>query len=276
MARTWRGGAVWAAILGVVVLLAAPSVAAAQTPSTKIGTAPLISPSALQVSAYGTAVTNTFATTGRPREVVLLAQALRGDRADADFVDQVYDYVRNNIEIAWMFGLQKGALGAIIDHSGTSFDQAHLMVEVLQQGNVKAGYQFGTITLTGAQFQQWSGITSATAACQLLAAGGIPAAINGVTNATCAGYGSQTVTSAVLSHIWVKATINGTDYFFDPSYKAHDFKVQDAALAAQIAAGGTIAAAAPADGGTANGGNYVHALDQALDVVRVAGKRPIH
>ncbi len=61
--------------------------------------------------------------TNYPLEITALARALLNSP------DLIYEYVRNNIEIVPMYGLQKGALGALIDRSGTSFDQAALMVE---------------------------------------------------------------------------------------------------------------------------------------------------
>lgn len=139
--------------------------------------------------------------------------------------DLIYDFVRNNVNTVWMYGLQKGAVGAIVDKSGTPFDQAHLMVELLRQaGFSSAAYKVGTITLSGTQFQQWTGITSAAAACQLLSNGGIPATINGSTNVTNCTSLSGSVTTVMLAHVWVSVSISGGPYLFDPSYKPYDFK----------------------------------------------------
>lgn len=186
--------------------------------SVRIGTAALIVPGDANTS-YGssTTSTNSLGTSGRPNEIVELARALDNN------VDLIYEFVRNNVEIVWTYGLQKGALGALIDRSGTAFDQAHLMVELLRQaGYATAQYRAGTVTLSGAEFLAWSGISNAAAACQLLSSGGIPAAINGTNSATC-NYGSATVTSVQLSHIWVQVAIGGTNYVFDPSFKPHTF-----------------------------------------------------
>ena len=193
--------------------------------STRIGTAALISPSAAD-NFYGSATlsTNGLGLTTRPEEIRELARALRND------VDLIYDYVRNNIEIEWAYGLRKGALGALIDRSGTAFDQAKLFVELLREAGYTAGYRAGTITLTGAEFQAWSGLTNANAVCQLLANGAIPAIIDtaliagdgGETRADC-NYGGAAVTRITLSHIWVSVTIGASSYLFDPSYKPHAF-----------------------------------------------------
>jgi len=186
-------------------------------PSTKIGTASLISPSAADTYfGAATAATNSTGAGSRPAEIQELARALKNDP------DLIYEYVRNNTAIVWTYGLTKGGMGVIVDRAGTAFDQAHLMVELLRQAGFTASYKLGTVTLTGAQFASWSGITSATAACQLLSSGGIPAAINGSTTANCS-YGAATVSTIDISHAWVSVVIQGVSYVYDPAFKDHTF-----------------------------------------------------
>jgi RHS repeat-associated protein len=200
------------------VLIPAVALAFTNQPGVKIGRAALIAPSAAS-TAYGASLTSTNSTGAvtRPKEIVEQARALGNN------VDKIYEFVRNNVSTAWMYGLHKGALGALVDRNGTPFDQAQLMVELARQAGYTATYLAGTITLTGAQFQAWSGLTSAEAACRLLSSGGIPAAINGSTVANCA-YGAATITSVTMSHVWVQVRIGATDYVFDPSYKTHTVK----------------------------------------------------
>lgn len=204
------------ALLALCMFVCAP-VAFAQPASTRIGVASLIDPSAANTF-YGSSTTHTnnLGLAQRPDEIRELTRALRGD------VDLIYDYVRNNIEIEWAYGLRKGALGALVDQSGTSFDQAVLMVELLREAGYTASYRAGTITLSGSQFEAWSGLTNASAACQLLSSGAIPAIINGTTTANC-NYGAASVSTVTLSHLWVAVVISGTTYVFDPAYKPHDF-----------------------------------------------------
>src|SRR5438270_14003271 len=116
-----------AQLLGVAGVLAIATGAQAAA-STKIGTAPLMSPAAADTYC-GSATTHTNSTSAaaRPAEVQELARALKNDP------DLIYEYVRNNTEIVWTYGLTKGAMGVIVDRAGTSFDQAHLMVELLRQ-----------------------------------------------------------------------------------------------------------------------------------------------
>ena len=216
-----RYGLMVGSLLGAAIVLATPNAHAAMD-SVRIGTAALIAPSTANSSFptnQDSTHTNSIGTTGRPDEIVELARALRNDP------DLIYEFVRNNVNTVWMYGLQKGAVGAIVDKSGTPFDQAHLMVELLRQaGHTSAAYKVGTITLNGTQFQQWTGITSAAAACQLLSSGGIPANINGSTNVTNCTTLSGSVTTVILAHIWVSVSISGGPYLFDPSYKPYDFK----------------------------------------------------
>ncbi len=125
-----------------------------------------------------------------------------------------------------MYGLQKGALGALIDKAGTPFDQVDLMVKLLRQAGYTASYVSGTITLTGAQFTTWTGISDSNGACQMLANGGIPAIVNGATTMTCATGTGSSITSVVMAHIWVQVTIPGSSCssgcLFDPSYKPYN------------------------------------------------------
>src|ERR1700743_1354147 len=162
----------WAAFIGLSTVFALTGLpAAAQTylPSIKIGTAALISPASANTY-YGSSTTSTdglAGTTGTPTpippEIVELTRALKGDP------DLIYQYVRNNIQTVWMYGLQKGALGAEIDKSGTAFDQAELMVALLHKAGISANYVAGTIVLNQSQVTALTGITNARGAWQVLA-----------------------------------------------------------------------------------------------------------
>jgi hypothetical protein len=145
-----------------------------------------------------------------PVEITALARALHND------ADNIYEYVHNYIEIVPMYGLQKGALGALIDRSGTAFDQAQLMVELLRASGYTASYQQGAITLNGTQIQQWLGTNNAPALIGILADGGIPATVTPTTG---------TAASVTLAHIWVQVAISGTNYVFDPAFKTHTYTV---------------------------------------------------
>lgn len=237
-------------LIGTVAWAAA---AFAEPPSVKLVTAPLVSPASAW-SFYGSSTTHTVgaaAPTSPPSEVTELARALGAGRYTAgNYALAVYEYIRNNIQMDFRFGSSKGARGAVIDQSGTAFDQASLMVALLRANGISATYQVGTISLTAAQFQAWtgladpaSGLVNAVTACQYLADGAIPATVNGATS--CAGLSgtlATTGTPVTLAHIWVMA--NGVIY--DPAYKIHVVKA-GVDLAAQMGCGN---ASAPTCGST--------------------------
>jgi len=205
------------AILLAVLTGAGPATAQGSLPSVRIGTAPLLSPA--QAEAFyggGTASSAGIPGLAQP-ELDEIARALRGNPG------LIHGYVRNTVETVWMHGLQKGAPGALIDRSGTAFDQAHLMVELLRRGGVQAGYEAGTITLTGQQFRDRSGVENAAAACRLLADGGIPAIVNGITLPDCA-YGGAALDSVEMAHVWVTAQVGGRTVRFDPADKPFRYK----------------------------------------------------
>ncbi|MBK8198177.1 MAG: transglutaminase domain-containing protein [Acidobacteria bacterium] len=180
----------------------------------------LVSPSAAETY-YGSSTTRTSSFTGvsgfegRPPEIVEQARALGND------IDLIYEYVRNQIDVEFAYGLRKGALGAMIDQSGTPFDINVLFVELARQAGYTARYRIGTATLTAQQFQDWTGLTHAASACRMLAFGGIPSQINGVSPADCNIAGS--VTGVAIRHAWAEVQISGTWYVFDPSFKPQDF-----------------------------------------------------
>jgi hypothetical protein len=207
-------------------------------PVTKLDTTDIVSPAAAW-SYYGGGTTHTtgisLANTASP-EIKALARALLGNRnvsnpSDATaFTQNVFDYVRNNINTEFRYGLSKGGRGALIDQSGTPYDQADLMVALLAQGGISASYAVGEVTVTPAQFGAWTGLVNnltdssqtfavdGHAACQLLADGGIPASVAGASS--CANVSGPLTGNIVMSHIWV--VVNGVAY--DPSYKAYTLR----------------------------------------------------
>lgn len=60
----------------------------------------------------------------------------RTAHALGDDIDRVFLFVHDQIEVTPLFGVQRGARGALIDKSGTPFDQTVLFVELARA----AGY----------------------------------------------------------------------------------------------------------------------------------------
>ncbi len=153
------------------------------------------------------AVTRESAAT--PPEIVELARSLKNDP------DLIYQYVHDNIEFSPLFGVLKGPVGTLLDGRGDSFDQAALMVALLEQASLSNSaisnvlFEFGQLYLTSAQLQSWLDVDSNPYSIGgILASAGIPATL----------YSDG---SAILGHVWVKVSINGTPYVFDPAFKPH-------------------------------------------------------
>ncbi|MGH3851645.1 MAG: hypothetical protein ACRDRT_18465, partial [Pseudonocardiaceae bacterium] len=101
-------------VAGAAVLLLIAAHASAQSVSSvKVGTAAPITPANADSAFYDDPGDDDVSTTSswysRPNEIIELARALEHDP------DKIFDFVRNNIDSVWMYGLQKGALGALID-----------------------------------------------------------------------------------------------------------------------------------------------------------------
>ena len=84
-----------------------------------------------------------------PANIVELGRALRDDP------DLIYEWVFNNVENHPTYGLQKGALGAVIDGVGNSFDQSDLLVQLFRQAGLTANYVNGTLRMNAAQAATW-------------------------------------------------------------------------------------------------------------------------
>lgn len=203
--------------LALAAVFASP--AAAETlPSMKSLAAPLISPAAGEAF-YGASLTHTSSFAGvagfegQPPEIVETARSLKNDP------DLIHEFVRNHVRVEYAYGLRKGPLAALIDKSGTPFDQNVLFVNLVRQAGLPARYQLGRVTMTGADFANWTGVSDLQAACRLLAAGGIPAAFNGAASSASDCALSGAFTSVTLLHVWSQVQIGGTWYAFDPSIK---------------------------------------------------------
>lgn len=219
MVSLYAASAVLAAIWG------ASFQAYAEPPSLKVGRAAVVSPhNADTVLAGLPAPSGLYTPTGgRPAELRDLARALRYD------ADLIFEYVRNKIDFVPQFGLQKGALGTMIDQAGTAFDQVALMVDLLREADAVAGtsyapqFKYGTLTVPAADVARWigfgdGGAVDTAAVLQALADGGIPASSAG---------GGITV-----AHVWLEASVGGTQVF-DPAFKPYQRIVPRIANVAQ-------------------------------------------
>ncbi|MCV2218108.1 RHS repeat-associated core domain-containing protein [Thauera sp. Sel9] len=155
-----------------------------------------------------------------PASIAELARALKNDPG------LIYEYVRNNIAYYPTWGIQKGAIGALLDNQGTAFDQATLMVQLLKEAGFTASHVRGRINLTAAQVQDWLGVSTSNVCAVLNLFGNAQIPVASVT-ATAAGScpgSTAALHSMKVDHVWVKVNIGGTNYFFDPSFKSHVHK----------------------------------------------------
>lgn len=143
--------------------------------------------------------------------------ATSGEITGVEYVRRVFEYVRNNIRPEFRFGMGKGALGALIDKSGTAFDQVDLMAALLKERGVTGiEVKVGTITLTGTGITDRFGTSDAIVLCRMFADGGIAADLfvgGGSVSSSCATTG--TVTSVTMAHAWL--VVDGVAY--DPANK---------------------------------------------------------
>ncbi|MEO0851911.1 MAG: hypothetical protein AAFY15_00185, partial [Cyanobacteria bacterium J06648_11] len=190
-----------------------------------------IAPSTANTS-YGSSTQHTITVAEsviQPIEMVELARSLGANRLpDDEYIQNVYEYIKRNIRTEFRYGLGKGGRGALLDQSGTAFDQANLMVRLLDQGGIASSYEAGQISLSSGEFGSWSGLVEnldqqaqtfdvrAAAACQFLANGGIPSTVNGQAPSGCTVSGSAS--SVLMSHVWVRAA--GKAY--DPAMKQYN------------------------------------------------------
>ncbi len=203
---------IWAAVaLAAALLLGAAGPSAAQSnslPTTVFGDGAAVTPA--NAWTFYQTQNLTSPTRAADPDVQRLAKALGTAAKPNGDVDRIYAFVHDDIEMVWLFGLKAGARGAMIDKAGTPFDQTHLMVELLRAAGYPTTYQLGSITLTGAQFTAWTGVSNRNAAIAMLRKGGFPA--------TVSGSGSN-ITSVTMVHLWARVVIDGTTYSFDPAYK---------------------------------------------------------
>ena len=242
------------------------SVVAGGMPSMRFVTANRVAV-ASAASYYGTATTHTnslynaaagpnaFPTA--PPEIVETARALKNNP------DTIFEFVRNQIQTEFAYGERKGAVGALIDKSGTAFDQNVLFVKLVTQAGYPARYQIGRVTVQAADFATWTGVSDLGAACRMLASGGIAATFTTAAPANCNTSGA--FTSVLMMHIWSQVQIGGTWYSYDPSFKAYAGPAPVNLISASglVAGAAATAAASGMDSGTSGGASYIHNVGQS-------------
>ena len=210
----------WRNAAGVCALAVAwglmPVAIAERLPGELMVQAPLVSPSEAQAILSQRQIASTAQHLAAPTltasttvEIQELARGLKNDP------DLIYQYVHDQIAYTPGYGALRGVAGTLLDKRGNPFDQAALMVALLRQAGFTANYVFGQVRLTSTQLRNWLATTNNNAATlqHLLATAGIPA--------TAYQYGDGSLAYMDLDHVWVRATVGGGTYVFDPSLKTH-------------------------------------------------------
>jgi hypothetical protein len=236
----------------------APEPVVAQTlPAMKFVTASLVSP-ATAVTHYGTATTHTNSLAGVPGFGATAPEIVETARALKNNPDTIFDFVHDQVQTEYAFGERKGPVGALIDKSGTPFDQNVLFVNLARQAGYSARYQIGPVTMTQAAFAAWSGVSDLGAACRMLSSGGIPASFL-PTNPPANCQTSGSFTSVTLLHVWSQVQIGGTWYAYDPSFKTYSGPTPVNLISASGFTSGAAASAAATgiSSGTQGGASYI-------------------
>jgi len=147
-------------------------------------------------------------------EIASLARALNYNIA------QIYEYVYYDIDYSPTFGSKKGALGTFLDRRGNNIDQNVLFVTLLRQSCITANYRYGTIGLPSASLANQLGVANDAAVLSgVLGNGGIPACVQATSGGACITSGTPTNVNVNL--VWTEATVGGTVYELDPSFKSY-------------------------------------------------------
>ena len=120
----------------------------------------------------------------------------------------LYNHVRNSYRCAPYWGSMKGAAGAYWDGEGNDMDLAALLVALLRASNIPARYVQGTIQVTSAQAQEFTGLADARAAFEAFLRNGVPAQAS-----------APVYDPILLEHVWVEAYVDASWRPMDPCWK---------------------------------------------------------
>ncbi|HEX6983803.1 MAG TPA: FG-GAP-like repeat-containing protein, partial [Planctomycetaceae bacterium] len=125
---------------------------------------------------------------------------------------RTFEWVRNNVRTEFYRGLMKGPQAVRETMAGNAWDQAALLVDLLQQAGVEARIATGTIRASKAAARDWTGAVNDTGVNQLLNWAGL--------------YVGTDPENFLLSHAWVQAKLPGAGGLdwrdLDPSWKSLD------------------------------------------------------
>lgn len=131
-------------------------------------------------------------------EISALAADLQNDSL------AIYDYVHNQIAFIPTWGLLKNPRETLLAGAGNAFDQAALLVALLEAAGFDAQYVWGEVSIDKTEALNWVGATDPDEVGTVFASGGIPT--------------TDTGAALRIDHVWVTVNDNG-NHALDPSFK---------------------------------------------------------
>ena len=124
---------------------------------------------------------------------------------------RMYEWVLNHIDYQPYAGSMKGTLAVLQTQAGNDWDTANLLKQLLgEAGITSVQFDAGKISVSAQQAVSYFGAKD-------LYGAGLIALQEGLRQIT---YGALE-----FDHAWLKAQINGTNYYLDASWKFHDYQV---------------------------------------------------
>ena len=132
---------------------------------------------------------------------------------------KIFEYVRNTFAFQPYGGIMKGPAGTLASRAGNDWDQAGLLIALLEAAGVPAErtrFNFGTIQIDAAVAERWVGVTTKDSLTQVLGTAGV-------------SYGLVSNTTFIsMQHAWAEVQMYlpgqaGLQWVrLDPSWKFHE------------------------------------------------------
>lgn len=152
-------------------------------------------------------------------EITALARGLENDPK------RIFDYVHDHIRYVHYFGSKKGAQLTLLERSGNDFDQSALLVALLRAAGKSAGYQFGMVSLPYSRadhkdFRHCIGLTKTDT--EWTNTINFVNSFNTARGYPLTTYFANETNYPIFNHVWVKLTLNQTEYYLDPAFKVSE------------------------------------------------------
>jgi RHS repeat-associated protein len=130
----------------------------------------------------------------------------------------IYNFVRNEIEIDYTHGAKKGPLGTYLDRSGNVYDQAELLLTLLEISGYDAAFQRVNVVHSAEELASWLKVYTPSDAITDFSR--ISRVITGMGVTSLTG----TFNAIEFEHLVVSVTVGGSLYYLDPSYKPNTYQ----------------------------------------------------